>query len=76
MTDANFLRTDIRPDGQRCMYATMEITRDQLLQMGQYAGKPFVMKTKNYLDSSDSRDSNDDVILVPSLRNEKDKPKG
>jgi hypothetical protein len=77
MTDANFLRTDVRPDGQRCVYASMEITKDQLLQIGQYAGKPFVMKTKNYVDTSETFSSTDEVIMVPSLRNdEKQKPKG
>jgi len=68
MTDANFLRTDVRPDGQRCMYTSMELTRDQLLQLGQYEDKPTVLKTKNYIDTSETRSSDEDVIMVPSLR--------
>lgn len=77
MTDANFLKTDVRPDGQRCVYATMEITKDQIMQLGQFAGKPLVLKTKNYVDSGGPEVSDDDVIMVPSLRSdEKAKPKG
>jgi hypothetical protein len=62
MTDSNFLRTDIRPD-QRCVYTSMPISKDQIL-----SSTPVVLKTKNFRDSAESRDSNDDVIMVPSLR--------
>jgi tetratricopeptide (TPR) repeat protein len=86
MTDANFLKTDIRtmfnkpvgsPD-ERCVYTTMELTKDQIMQTGAWLDKPVVLKTKNYKDSSLTRDSNDEVIMVPSLRSSSDqtKPKG
>jgi len=67
MTDSSFLRTDIRPD-QRCMYTSMEISKDQLLQQGQYSGRPVILKTKNYRDQTNDRSVLDDVIMVPSLR--------
>ena len=69
MTDKNFMVSNARPDNERVMYTSIEISKDQLLQEGQFAGRPVVLKTKNYRDSSDLRGSNDDVIMVPSLRN-------
>ena len=79
MTDANFLRSDIRPDGQRCVYTSMELTRDQILQIGDYLDKPSVLKTKNYVDTNEAHSSEEDqVIQVPSLRTSDTatKPKG
>lgn len=68
MTDSNFLRTDTRPDNERVVYTTLELTRDQIMQTGAYSGKVTVVKTKNYHDTSINTDSLNDVIMVPSLR--------
>ena len=68
MTDSNFLRTDTRPDNERVVYTTLELSRDQILQQGAYAGQVTVVKTKNYHDTAVNTDAYSDVIAVPALR--------
>jgi len=69
MTDKNFLNTQIRPDGQRCVYTTLTLNKDQILQYGDWVGKSAVVKTANYVDTAPSSVGTDDVILkIPSLR--------
>jgi len=47
----------------------MDISKDQLLQQGEYYGKPVVLKTKNYVDTSETHSSEEDqIIQVPALR--------
>jgi hypothetical protein len=68
MTDKNYLRGDVR-DGQRVVYATFELTRDQLLRQGDWSldgGKMPVITTKGWQDKA--AEQGDEVIQVPSLR--------
>lgn len=67
MTDKNFMVDNARP-GQRVMYTTLELTRDQLLRRGEWEDRTPVVKTKNYKESSVAS-SDDEPIMVPSLRN-------
>ncbi len=69
MTDANFLDTKIR-DGQRVMYTSLRITRDQILRKGEWQDKTPVIRTSNYKETlGKSYNSSDKVILdLPSLR--------
>lgn len=77
MTDSNFLRTDLdQASGQdtgrtgvRCMYATLNLTRDMIKRKGVWADKVPVLKTSNYKESA--TDSGSDTILIPSLRGNK-----
>ncbi len=72
-TDSNFLNTSIRK-GCRVMYATLDLTRDQLLRRGEWAmvtGKTPVLQTKNYVSSVSSKGSDADIIQVPGIRAEK-----
>lgn len=66
MTDSNYLNTDVRP-GQRVIYASLEMTRDQLLRQGEWSSKVPVVKTKGFINTG-ARTTND-VIDVPTLRN-------
>ncbi|MEA2553201.1 MAG: hypothetical protein QOJ65_1377 [Fimbriimonadaceae bacterium] len=68
MTDTNFLRTDVRPGGQRIMYTSLDISRDQILQRGKWSNLTTVLKTKNYKETGGASGADDDVIMVPSLR--------
>jgi hypothetical protein len=65
MTDKNYLNTEIR-DGQRVVYAKLELTRDQLLRQGEWSTKVPSVSTKGYVGTG-SR-STDEVISVPNLR--------
>ena len=67
MTDKNFLNTTIRP-GQRCVYTTLELTKDQILRRGEWQDRVPVVKTANYVETG-SKGKQDDVLLdIPSLR--------
>lgn len=69
MTDSNFLRTDIR-NGQRVMYTTLTLTRDQIMRLGEWSvgsGQTPTVQTKNFV--SVNRRVTDDVLQVPGLRN-------
>ncbi len=70
MTDANFLNTSVRP-GERVVFATLEISRDQILRMGDWADgvKMPVVKTANYREIGKGNQVTDDVLIdVPALR--------
>lgn len=68
LTDKNFLNTSVRP-GQRVVFATLELTKDQVLRYGDWVDKTPVVKTSNYVENASDSSSSDDVILkVPSLR--------
>jgi hypothetical protein len=69
MTDKNFLDTKIR-DGQRVMYTTLRITRDQILRKGEWQDKTPVIRTANFKETlGKTYNSSDKVILdLPSLR--------
>lgn len=68
MTDKNFLNTTVRP-GQRVIYTTLNLTRDQLLRRGEWADKTPVVKTANYKEVKNQYDDNSDTVIdIPSLR--------
>jgi len=69
MTDAHYLRTDVRP-GQRVMYCSFPITRDQILHLGEWHDKPYVIKTPGFKESTTGTEP-DQQILVPTLRGSK-----
>jgi tetratricopeptide (TPR) repeat protein len=66
MTDANFLRTDVRP-GQRVMYTSLELTKDQLLRRGEWQDRVPIVMTKNFKERGNVADQ-DELIMVPALR--------
>ena len=67
MTDSNFLNTEVRP-GQRVVFATIPITRDQIRHTGAWQDKVAVLKTKNYVDVTTKGGADDVVLDIPSLR--------
>lgn len=66
MTDKNYLNTEIRP-GSRVVFATLELSREQILRRGEWVDKVPVVMTKNYVQSR-ARGADADIILVPNLR--------
>jgi hypothetical protein len=69
MTDKNYLNTEVRP-GQRVVFARLYLTKDQILQRGEWQDRVAVVKTPNYVDTGSS--GSEDVILdIPSLRSGK-----
>lgn len=69
MTDKNYLNESIRP-GQRVIFATLRMTRDQLLRLGDWSmeGKTPVVQTPNYKVPLKTTEGDADVIQVPGLR--------
>lgn len=67
LTDKNYLNTEVR-EGQRVIFATLELSRDQLLRQGEWSTKVPIVRTKGYV-ATGSRQT-DEVINVPGLRNE------
>ncbi len=67
MTDPNFLNTEARP-GQRVVYYSMNLTKDQILRQGKWAmGKETpVLQTPNFKPLGAA--SFGDAIQVPGLR--------
>lgn len=65
-TDSNFLDLQAR-NGERVMYAKLELTRDQLLQRGEWADRNAVVQTKNF-DPGKRVGSQKDIINIPNLR--------
>lgn len=76
MTDPLFLNTDIRP-GQRVIYARLELTRDQILRLGEWADKAPVVKTSNYKEPQ-AKDLKDVYLTTPLRASDANgqKPKG
>ncbi len=68
MTDPNFLNTSIRP-GQRVMYTTLKLNRDQILLRGEWVDRHPVVQTANF-KAPDRTNSEKDLIEVPGLLNE------
>lgn len=67
MTDSNFLNEDIRP-GQRVVFASLKISRDQILRRGEWQDRTPVVKTANYKELDRSTGQDDVVVDIPSLR--------
>ena len=74
MTDTHNLNTEIR-EGQRVVFARLELTRDQIMRRGEWAigRKTPIIATKGYV-SPRATELQGDVIMVPGLRSEGDKP--
>lgn len=69
MTDKHHLNTEVR-EGQRVIFATMKITKDQLLRQGEWdaeGGKTPVLQTAGYRERTTS-DIRGDIIKVPTVR--------
>ncbi len=67
MTDKNFLNTNVRP-GQRVMYTTLKLTRDMILRRGEWQDRVPVIKTTNYQETGTTKQDEDVILNVPSLR--------
>ncbi|CAN5577281.1 hypothetical protein BH11ARM2_BH11ARM2_17470 [soil metagenome] len=68
MTDKHFINTDIRP-GQRVIYTTLNLTKDQILRRGEWQDKVPVVKTMNFIDRKTKNSGSDEVLLdIPALR--------
>ncbi len=69
MTDKNFLNTKIRPNGQRVVFTSLTLTKDQILRYGEWVDKAPIVKTANYAETGPDNSAGEDVILkIPSLR--------
>ncbi len=66
MTDPNFLNTQIRK-GVRVIYATLELSKDQILMRGQWQNRHATVETSNFKESSPT-ESMTNIVKVPSLR--------
>lgn len=67
MTDKNFLNKEIRPE-QRVVYARLTLTKDQILQRGEWYNRPAVVETANYKEIDRAAGSEDVIVDIPSLR--------
>lgn len=65
MTDPNFLNTEIR-EGQRVIFTTLELTRDQLFRRGEWADVAPVVQTKNYR-APDRKQITGEILQVPGI---------
>ncbi len=74
MTDPNFLNTTVR-NGQRVIYYSMDLTREQILRRGAWVDTVPVLQTKNYKEAG-NRNVGDNIIQIPGLLNEAPKPGG
>lgn len=68
MTDANFLNEEIR-EGQRVVFATLELTREQILRLGEWRDRVPFAQTSNYKPPT-SADVEGELIEVPGLLSE------
>lgn len=71
-TDSNFLNTEARP-GTRVMYTKFEVTRDQLLQIGEWQDRPAVFQTKNFV-ARKSKNLSSETIQVPGILSQPTNP--
>ena len=69
MTDSHFLNTSIRP-GQRCVYTTLTLTRDQILRRGKWANEVPVVETSNWNEKQFANTDNQIIELGGSLRSQ------
>jgi len=69
MTDKNFLDTKIRP-GQRCVYAKLYLTRDQILRRGQWQTQVPIVQTGNFDDRRIAGKDETVITLGGSLRSQ------
>lgn len=67
MTDKNFMSTNARP-GQKVLYMSMPITRDQILRHGEWQDRVPVIKSSNYVETAQTYDKDDTMIDIPSIR--------
>lgn len=70
MTDSRFLNTTIRP-GQRVIYTSMTLTRDQLRRRGEWSmegGKVPVVKTDGFKETGKATSKDAEILDIPSLR--------
>lgn len=65
MTDQHYLRTDVR-EGQRVIYAKLNMTKDMIERKGQWANTIPVVKTEGFQAKDVSKV--DDIIIVPGMR--------
>ncbi|HLK13434.1 MAG TPA: hypothetical protein VKT78_01400, partial [Fimbriimonadaceae bacterium] len=63
----NLAPLSIKSPGQRVMYTTLTLTKDQLLRRGEWAVRTPSVQTKNY-KQVESGGSGDEIIKVPTLR--------
>ncbi len=72
MTDENFLNLEVRP-GQRVMFTSLKLTRDQIYRVGEWRDKVPVVQTVGF--SEDERFRRDrEAIKIPGLRSAPQNP--
>lgn len=69
--DPMFINTKIRP-GQKVIYYKMDLTRDMIQRLGEWADKTPVLKSPNFVEPK-QRASDDLIIQVPGLLDESSK---
>lgn len=67
MADKLHLNSDIRK-GQRVVYASFKLTRDQILRRGEWREKVPVVQTENFNPNVTIKGSESEFIVVPNLR--------
>jgi hypothetical protein len=69
MTDntPGMIRNDVR-EGQKVLFFSMPITREQLTLRGEWADKTPVIKSPNYVETEKSYNKTDTITDIPSLR--------
>ncbi len=65
-TDKNFINKTVRP-GQTVMYTSLELTRDQILKLGDWRDRTPLIQTKNFRESDKFR-RDQESIKIPGLR--------
>ncbi len=68
-TDKHFLRSDLAErQGVRCVYTTLNMTRDMIKKRGEWVDKVPVVKTANYVEMTGGDANHPDIIEIPALR--------
>ncbi|HZH98793.1 MAG TPA: hypothetical protein VEX38_07455 [Fimbriimonadaceae bacterium] len=71
MTDANYINTEVRP-GVRVLYASLNLTRDQIKRIGDWTTKVPMVQTKGF-DPAKVAKREDEIVSVPSIRTQETK---
>ena len=67
ITDTHYLNTKIRPN-TRCIYCTLELSRNQLLMRGRWTNRHASVQTPNFKNVNVTQ-SETNIVNVPSIRN-------
>lgn len=66
--DATLAPITVDCPGQRVFYTTLELTREQLLKLGEWSTRTPTIQTKNFKQITTTQDTQEEVIKIPSIR--------